>query len=168
MPVPTASDSSAEDESPLLALATRIASDQHAGQKDKAGEPYLGHPLRVAGKLDDEAGQAVALLHDVLEDGKLTDDALRGLLEEASDPGTAAEVASAVQALTHPKHEPLDVYYRRVRSNPLAFRVKLADVHDSLEPARLSRLSPQKRDYFLGKYGRALTELSVGHDAPPV
>lgn len=165
MSEPTTSSTSADDldrwaESPLLAVAARIAMDQHAGQTDKAGEPYFGHPTRVAGKLEGEELIAVALLHDVLEDGDLGRDALFGALCQATDSEAAARIVGAVEALAHPKHEPLEEYYGRIRSNPLALQVKLADIHDNLEPSRLAKLTPEKRAGFLAKYGAAILALS--------
>jgi (p)ppGpp synthase/HD superfamily hydrolase len=133
--------------------AAELASIAHAGQTDKAGAPYFEHPKRVALKLDgDEQAMTVALLHDVLEDTGITEAELRDTF--------SAEIVDAVAAITHPKGEPDDVYYQRVRSNALALRVKLADIHDNLEPWRLAALSDEQRSRLLEKYGCALVALS--------
>ncbi len=137
---------------PEVAAAAELARAVHAGQTDKSGAPYFAHPQRVASKLEDDAAKTVALLHDVLEDTSTTEDELRGMF--------SGEIVDAVVTLTHAEDESLDAYYQRIRSNPLALRVKLADIHDNLEPWRLAALSEDKRQYFLQKYGSALVALS--------
>ena len=129
--------------------AAELAFVAHAGQTDKAGAPYFEHPRRVALKLEgDSQAMTVALLHDVLEDTGVTEAELRDTF--------SAEIVDAVVAITHPEGEPDDVYYQRVRSNPLALRVKLADIHDNLEPWRLAELNDEERSRLLEKYGSAL------------
>jgi len=56
-----------------LEQAISIASLAHEGQLDKGGEPYILHPLRVMMKLKDERQRVVAVLHDIIEDTKVTD-----------------------------------------------------------------------------------------------
>ena len=137
-----------------VAVAAGLARRAHAGQTDKAGAPYFEHPKRVALKLTgDDAAMTVALLHDVLEDTDITERELRDAF--------APEIVDAVVAITHPKGEPYDDYYPRVRSNPLALRVKLADIDDNLEPWRLAALDDETRERLLKKYGSALVALSA-------
>ena len=54
----------------LLNLAIVVATNAHRGQKDKQGQPYILHPLRVMTNprlvTDDET--IIAVLHDVLAD----------------------------------------------------------------------------------------------------
>jgi (p)ppGpp synthase/HD superfamily hydrolase len=57
--------------SSLEAKAARLATRAHAGQVDQAGQPYIGHPERVAARLTTEEAKVVAWLHDVIEDGGL-------------------------------------------------------------------------------------------------
>ena len=52
----------------LLEKALAIAVEAHRGQKDRAGKPYILHPLRVMGRVSTEDEQIVAILHDVVED----------------------------------------------------------------------------------------------------
>jgi len=56
-----------------LEQAISIASLAHEGQLDKGGEPYILHPLRVMMKLKDYDLRIIAVLHDVIEDTKVTD-----------------------------------------------------------------------------------------------
>lgn len=51
-----------------LDKAILIATKAHQNQVDKAGKPYILHPIRVMMKMENETEQIVAVLHDVLED----------------------------------------------------------------------------------------------------
>ena len=106
------------DDALALALAT------HRGQRDKMGEPYIRHVVRVAETVSDEA-RIAALLHDVLEDGDL---AARGLVEE----GVPEAVVATVETLTRRDGEPYEDYIERVAADPVARAVKLADLADNL------------------------------------
>jgi (p)ppGpp synthase/HD superfamily hydrolase len=133
--------------------ALSLARAAHAGQVDKLGQPYIEHPARVAARLPeaDEIGRTVAWLHDVVEDTGVT------LEQLAADFGP--EVAAAVDALTRRPGEG-EAYYARVKDNPVALRVKRADIADNLDPDRTARLSPLVRARLAGKYARALELLS--------
>lgn len=137
---------------PSVAAAAALASAAHGGQTDKAGVPYFEHCRGVALKLDDDAARTVALLHDVLEDTPITEDELRGVF--------ADEIVDAVVAITHLKGEEPEDYYRRVLSNPLALRVKLADIQHNLEPARMAALDEATRLRLTEKYRKALVALA--------
>ncbi|NTU70954.1 MAG: HD domain-containing protein [Coriobacteriia bacterium] len=141
-----------EGAGPDVALALALASAVHAEQRDKADAPYIDHPLRVAHKFEDDPARIVALLHDVLEDSDTPQADLRDRF--------SSEVVDAVVALTRVAGEPSDIYYRRVRSNALALRVKLGDIHDNLEPWRFAKLSVERRQHFMRKYGAALIALA--------
>nr|WP_200931688.1 HD domain-containing protein [Paenibacillus sp. Leaf72] len=60
--------------------AIEIAAKAHEQQKDKAGHPYILHPLRVMLSLNTEEERIVGVLHDVLEDSRITADDLRTTL----------------------------------------------------------------------------------------
>ena len=135
-------------------LADHLAERVHARETDKAGRPYVGHPRRVAAKIDDPLGKVVALLHDVLEDSKVfSESQLRSWFGD--------EVVDAVVALTKVHGEAPDDYYERVRQNELARRVKLADISDNLDPERVALLEPGEADRLHAKYAKALEALSV-------
>jgi len=139
----------------LAALAEEIAAAAHRGQVDKAGQPYITHPARVAARVaGDENAVAVAWLHDVVEDTAVT------LVDlEESFP---AEVTTAVDALTRRPGEAPAAYYARVRAVPLALTVKLADMADNSDPQRLARLDAATRERLIAKYARARAELTAG------
>lgn len=145
--------------SELVDRARAIATVAHAGQTDKAGAAYIGHPARVAVRVcayappgQTENAQAVAWLHDVMEDTAVS---LQEL--EAQFP---ARVTAAVDAVTKRPGEDPEAYYRRVAGNELARAVKHADLDDNTDPARTARLDPDTRARLEAKYIRARRALS--------
>ena len=128
-----------------------LAIELHKGQKDKSGEPYILHVERVAENFPkDSLEYLVALLHDTVEDTEITIDDLRYL-------GLPESVLEAVDAITHRTHEPLVEYYARIKCNPLATKVKLADVRDNAD--RLQKLPKETQVRLTRKYRRALKVL---------
>lgn len=113
----------------MLSKAIQIAAYWHAGQVDKSGAPYILHPLRVMMSVEGETDKIVAVLHDVLEDTELTADDLRAHK-------FSSDVREAVQALTRQTGEDYFDFINRLAPNPIARRVKLADIADNLSPAR--------------------------------
>jgi GTP diphosphokinase / guanosine-3',5'-bis(diphosphate) 3'-diphosphatase len=73
--------------------AIAIAATAHAGQIDKAGQPYILHPLRIMLTLATNHDWMAAVLHDVVEDTDVT-------LDQLVAEGFAPEVLNAVVALT--------------------------------------------------------------------
>jgi (p)ppGpp synthase/HD superfamily hydrolase len=134
-------------------LAYCIAAEAHEGQLDKAGLPYIAHPCRVAASMDTPDEKIVAFLHDAVEDSPLS---LRTLHR-----WFPRHIVAAIGAITHRKGEARADYYARVRRNPLALRVKVADVHDNMQPARLARLDLPTRERLIAKYDAALIALGV-------
>jgi len=135
-----------------LERAVAIAAQVHAGQRDKAGEPYILHPLRVMLRMATDELQIVAVLHDVLEDGTLTAEDLRR-------EGFAPAVVEAVVALTRLEGESYSAFVRRAARNPLAREVKLSDIADNLDPLRLARLPVAVAKELESKYTAALAIL---------
>lgn len=118
--------------------ALQIAARAHEGQKDKSGQPYILHPLRVMMSVKGEDALIVAVLHDVIEDTSITDEDLR-------QAGFREEIVAAVLCVTHRKDESYADYVVRCKGNEVARRVKLADLEDNW---RLDRclLRPQRFD----------------------
>ena len=118
-----------------LERAIEIAHEAHRGQSDKAGRPYIEHPLRVmaAGESIDE--KIVGILHDVVEDSNLTID---DLIAE----GFAPNIIEALRCITkQSESEPYDHFIARIKGNPLATAVKLNDLTDNMDIRRLPYLS---------------------------
>ena len=123
---------------PTIEETIILASKAHAGQIDKAGKPYIFHPLRIMLKMDGEEEIMSALLHDVVEDTPVTLSTLKEL-------GYSENVLQAVEILTHsPDVEYFD-YVRRCRTNKLARKVKEADASDNFDLTRI--LDPQEKDF---------------------
>lgn len=134
--------------------AISIAAQAHRGQRDKAGAVYLLHPLRLMLRMDSEAAMMAAVLHDVVEDSDWT---LEGLRER----GFSEEVIEAVACLTHRDGESYEEFVERLKTNPLARRVKIADLEDNMNVLRIGQLGPKDLER-LEKYHRAwrvLTEV---------
>ena len=117
-------------------LAYEIASKYHAGQLDKSGKDYINHPVAVAAKLKSEDEKIVALLHDTLEDTSLTKNDLEAF-------GFEANIVEAVVAITRLKDEDYFEFIRRVKNNPLAKKVKIADLLHNSNLNRLTVIKPE-------------------------
>ena len=136
-----------------LERAIEIAAEAHRGQLDKAGNEYIGHPLRVMemGKTEEE--KIVGVLHDVVEDSGWTFDAL-----EAE--GFSKEVLDALKCVTKKsENENYDDFIERVKKNPLAVAVKINDLTDNMDIRRLPYLS-DKDVKRLKKYLKAYKKLT--------
>lgn len=130
-----------------IAFAEALATFAHRGQVDKSGEPYIDHPRRVADRMPGPSLQAVAWLHDVVEDTDIS------LVQVALH--FRPEVVDAVDALTHRAEEPREAYYRRVAANDIAYEVKLADLADNTDPNRMAKLDADTRRRLTSKYAKA-------------
>jgi len=138
-------------EKTLLERAIVVATQAHSGQVDKAGEPYILHPLRLMASMTTEAERVSALLHDVAEDcegwdvGRITQE-------------FGSEVGAAVDALTKRAGEDYDAYLTRVEANPIAVKVKLADLTDNSDTSRLKHTTEKDKER-LRKYQLAISRL---------
>ena len=116
-----------------LDRAVAIAAQAHEGQKDKAGAPYVLHPIRLMVRMDSELEMMAAVLHDVVEDSAWTLDLLRA-------EGFSEEVLEVVDHLTRREGESYDDYVARAGSHPVARKIKLADLEDNMDIRRLREL----------------------------
>lgn len=134
---------------PMVNRALRLAYRAHAGQLDRGGVPYIFHPYHLAEQMDDERSICVALLHDVVEDSPVT-------LEEIQRE-FPSEIAEAVALLTHDPSTDYFAYVRRLKANPLARKVKLADLMHNTDQARCAGagIDPVKLQHWREKYRRA-------------
>lgn len=132
----------------LLERAIAIALEAHQGQTDRYGRPYILHPLHVMLQMDGEAEMMAAVLHDVLEDSALT-------LEVLRDEGFPPAVLEVVRLLTHDAEKTsYQEYVRRLRPNPIAVKVKLADLRHNMDIRRMDRVEERDAER-LEKYRRA-------------
>ncbi|MBW3635304.1 MAG: HD domain-containing protein [Armatimonadetes bacterium] len=140
------------NQTPTLEDAISLAALSHKGQIDKAGAPYILHPLRVMmslGRETTETERIAAILHDVVEDCEVSFDDLRAM-------GFSEEVVAAVDALTKRDDEKEDYMraIRRVAQHPVARRVKIGDLTDNLDESRIA--NPTEKDKMrLEKYRAA-------------
>lgn len=109
--------------------AMKIAYAAHHGQVDKGGIPYIFHPYHLAEQMTDEYTTCVALLHDVVEDTDVTLEELAGVFPK--------EIIDAVALMTHDSDTPYLEYVARIRDNPIARAVKLADLMHNSDKTRL-------------------------------
>lgn len=117
-----------------LDRAILIAAQAHMGQRDKGGAPYILHPLRMMMRMESEAAMIAAVLHDVVEDSGWTLEQLRG-------EGFSEEVLLAVDCLTRKDGESYDEFVGRAQANPIARRVKIADLEDNMNVKRLGKMT---------------------------
>jgi len=121
-----------------LERAIEIAARAHAGQCDKAGQPYILHPLRLMLAVDGLPARIAAVLHDVIEDTAVSIDDLRA-------EGFHPDVLNAVLALTKLPGEARIDAAARAAAHPIARNVKLADVTDNMDLSRIP--NPTEKDY---------------------
>jgi (p)ppGpp synthase/HD superfamily hydrolase len=138
-----------------LERAIEIATRAHAGQVDKAGQPYILHPLRLMLAVRTTHERMAAVLHDVIEDTSLTSE---DLVREGFPP----VVIEAVQALTKQAGESRIEAAKRAVQNAIARVVKLADVTDNMDLSRIPE--PTEKDFArLREYEQVREILLAGH-----
>ena len=133
----------------LTKQALKLCFEAHKEQKDKSGMPYVFHPFHLAEQMTDEICCTVALLHDVVEDTAVT---LEDLKKEFPP-----KVVEAVALLTHDKTKDYFEYVYELKKNPIAKKVKLADLAHNSDETRLegSDISIAQIEYWRKKYTKA-------------
>ena len=135
----------------LTIRAMNLAYASHHGQFDKGGVPYIFHPIHLAEQMDDEISTCVALLHDTVEDTAVT---LEQLAKEFPK-----EVVEAVRLLTHAEDVEYFDYVRAIKENPVAVKVKLADLDHNGDPKRIcNQGNAEKRRVKYAAARKILTE----------
>jgi (p)ppGpp synthase/HD superfamily hydrolase len=124
---------------PTLEDAILLAAQGHRGQVDKVGQPYVLHLLRVMMRVESEKAQIVAVLHDLVEDTSATFDDLRAL-------GYSEEIIQALDCVTKRPDETYEQFIDRAGGNPLARRVKRADLEDNMDIRRLPVISDKDQE----------------------
>lgn len=150
-----------EQLSKMIALAT----SRHDGQFDRGGNPYILHPLKVMHylKTDDEELMCIALGHDVLEDGFAS---ITQGVDVLCHHGFSRRIIDGIIALTKVEGEPYEEYKARVKANPDAVRVKMADLRHNSDIRRLKGVR-QKDIERIEKYHRFYMELQALEAAAP-
>ncbi|MHA6196258.1 GTP pyrophosphokinase [Pseudomonas wadenswilerensis] len=113
-----------------LERAIAVAARAHEGHRDKVGAAYILHPLRVMLRVSTTEQRIVAVLHEVLRESPMT-------LSDLAREGFTLKILAAVQALSPRGGESDEEFVVRVGSDPLARVVKLADLADESDLARI-------------------------------
>lgn len=136
-----------------LERAIAIAVEAHSGQVDKAGSPYILHPLRVMLSLKSNDERIVGVLHDVCEDCPGWD------FDRLRSEGFSETVIDALRAVTKIDGESYEAFVLRASRNRIGKAVKIADLVDNSDLSRISQ--PTERDHErLAKYAQALAQLN--------
>ena len=131
--------------------ALKLAFEAHKDQIDKSGLPYVFHPFHVAEQMNTEETVTVALLHDVVED---TDYSMQDLISMEFP----QSVTDALSLLTHDKSVPYLEYAARIKGNPIARAVKLADLKHNSDLSRLDAVDDAALER-IEKYRKAVALL---------
>ena len=118
----------------LTKKALKISFQAHKNQLDKSGIPYVYHPFHLAEQMDDEYSVCVALLHDVVEDTEMT-------IDDLTEQGFPREVTEALLLMTHDDSVPYMDYIKKIKTNSLATKVKLADLEHNSDLTRLDEIN---------------------------
>ena len=136
-----------------LNKAILIATKVHKGYKGGKSEPAIFHPIRVMLQMDDNLSRIVAILHDVVETGKMS-------IDDLSQLGFSNKVCNTVDLLSRKKSESYNNYIKRVMTDKIAIKIKLADLKDNYRSKKnklkLSKLDKSK----IKKYKKAYKKLT--------
>ena len=138
---------------PLTKKALKLCFEAHKDQTDKTGLPYVFHPFHLAEQMTDEYTTVTALLHDIAEDTNYT-------LNDLKEMGYPDEVITALTLLTHDDGSEYMDYVKRLKNNPIARAVKLADLKHNSDLSRYDKIDGNaiKRT---AKYQQAIEILSL-------
>ena len=135
-----------------LERAVAIAAEAHAGQIDKAGSPYILHPLRVMLAVSTDDERIVGVLHDVCEDCP------GWTLERLGQEGFSPRVLEALDSVTKRDGEDYPDFVLRAGANTIGRAVKLADLRDNMDLSRIA--APTERDFArIERYRAAVAAL---------
>ena len=127
------------NKTPTLADAMSMATEAHKGQYDRSGVAYILHPLRIMHHMNTRTEQIVGVLHDIIEDTPIT-------LKVLQEKGYSQEVIDALDHLTRQDGEKYDDFIKRCRKNPIALKVKIADLEDNMDIRRLDKVTESDLD----------------------
>lgn len=123
----------------MIEQAIDLAVRSHKGQVDKAGAPYILHPLRVLGAvgLVDDDIMCAAVLHDVVEDCGVT-------LNDLRKQGFTSRTVNLVRFLTRLEDETYDQFIDRLSRDKHASWIKVCDLRDNQNLARMGVADPRE------------------------
>ena len=136
---------------PMTKKAMKLCFSAHRDQVDKSGLPYVFHPFHLAEQMEDEDTTIVALLHDVVEDTEIT-------FADLAQMGFSQQAIGAIQAMTHAEGVPYLEYVDQIKDNPIARRVKLADLRHNSDLSQLDQVD-EKALERVKKYQAAIALL---------
>lgn len=134
----------------LIALYIMLKS--HINQKDKAGKPYIYHPLIVMRAVKGYKTKIVALLHDVVEDSNYTIEQLKKIFDN--------DIIEAIDLLTKKKKQDYFEYLNAIKRNEIAKKVKISDLKHNMDLKRLSKINDNDLKRF-EKYKKSLEFLTT-------
>ena len=130
--------------SELVKKACTIMYDAHKDDMDKGGYPYVFHPFYLATQMDDEESTCAALLHDVIEDH-----GDRYSFDDLAQAGFPESVIHALRLLTHESGVPYMDYVKKLAKDPIARKVKMADLKHNTDTRRVNGARAKKYDLYL-------------------
>lgn len=130
-----------------LEMAINLAVKYHRNQKDKGGNPYIEHPLWVMSNVTGIKCKIAAVLHDIVEDTKIT-------IEDLKIYGFDDEIVDAIRLLTRNKNVTYEKYIDNLFENPIAVKVKLKDLEHNMDLSRLTNGLTEKDKKRQEKYER--------------
>ena len=133
-------------------IALKLCYEAHAGQVDKSGLPYVFHPFHLAEQMETEHEVCAALLHDVLEDTDATP-------ADLVTAGIPEAYVNTVLLLTHEPDVPYLDYVRNLKDDPIARKIKIADLRHNSDLNRLDAITERDRSRAR-KYAQALALLT--------
>lgn len=139
----------------MFGLAMHIAAREHLHITDKGGSAYILHPMRIAMRLrtSDEELMSIAIMHDVIEDSKIT-------FEDLREHGFSERVIDALKLLTHMKGLSYDDYIDAMKDNRDALLVKREDLRDNSDITRLKGISDKDFER-MKKYQRSFVKVEA-------
>lgn len=138
-----------------------LATQRHAGQFDKSGAPYILHPLKVMDltESDDEEIQCMAVGHDLIEDTETSFAELRAM-------GFTERIIKGIDALTKHRGQDYEEYVAKLKGNPDAMIVKIADLRHNTDLTRLKGVT-EKDQARMVRYHKLYLDLAAtlkGHN----
>lgn len=131
--------------------AIKLMFDKQKNEIDKGGMPYVFHPFHLAEQMESEDEVVVALLHDIIEDTDVT-------IKELTKMGFTKQETDAISIMTHNKNDSYEKYIKKISTNKLATKVKIADLKHNLDITRLNEIKTKDLEK-IEKYKKSLRYL---------